>query len=121
MNPGDWNEWSRHVLAELKRLDKANEQTHSKLDRYNETLLRNTATLEVHVKRTNLLEEKLDRVDQEVDGLKAHIDNVRNIINLVSAFFSAKGRFVIRLICSAVVLLLGYHLGLKDLVMSFLK
>lgn len=128
MNPGDWNEWSRHVLAELKRLDRANEHIHSKLDKvhvsldkYNENLYRNTASLEEHVRRTDLLESKIEKVEQEVDGLRAHINNVRSLVSFLSSFFSTKGRFIIRLICSGVVLLLGYHLGIKDLVMKLLK
>jgi len=128
MNPGDWNEWSRHVLAELKRLDRANEHLHSKfdklhlsLDKYNEILVRNTASLEEHMRRTNLLESRLEKVDQEVDGLSAHIDRVKSIMNFVSSLFSLKSRFIVKLICSGVVLLLSYHLGLKDLVAWLLK
>lgn len=47
------------------------------------TLVRNTVTLEEHVKRTNLLEKRMEHVDNEVDGLKTHIAKINTVFDLL--------------------------------------
>jgi uncharacterized protein YwgA len=81
---GEWGSWSNHVLSELKRLDsgvsKANdtlEEHKTSLEAINQTLIRNTVSLEEHVKRTNLLERKFEHIDTEVDGLKDHLKEIK--------------------------------------------
>ena len=46
------------------------------------TLVRNTVSLEEHVKRTNLLETKMEHVEDEVSGLKTHITKVTTLVEL---------------------------------------
>lgn len=43
------------------------EKLSEKQDRMNETLIRNTATLEEHVRRTNLLEAEIKPIKRHVD------------------------------------------------------
>ncbi len=69
--PDDWMEWRKYVLAELKRLAKDTTLTHKQLAQLNETLIRNTISLEEHVKRTNLLEAKVGHIDAHVKKVQA--------------------------------------------------
>ena len=46
------------------------------------TLVRNTVSLEEHVRRTNLLEIKLEHVENEVNGLRTHVTKVNTVMGL---------------------------------------
>lgn len=124
----DWKEWSNHVLAELKRFDKNHESIHdkidkmdSRLDKYNETLIRNTISLEDHILRTNLLEKKMEHVESEVDGLKSHMISIRSFTNIVKLISSARGKVIIKALIGISGAVASYHMGLKDFILSLLK
>ncbi len=52
------------IIKTLEKLDKTTESMDERLDKIDLTLVRNTASLEEHVKRTNALE---DRIKTEVE------------------------------------------------------
>ncbi len=62
----DWGEWRLLVLHELKRLSEEHAKIAERLVDYNDTNARNTASLEEHVKRTNLLEVRLEGIEEHV-------------------------------------------------------
>ncbi len=71
MSPqNDWNEWRRLVLSEIRRLAREQAKLANKVGEYNETNIRNTASLEEHVKRTNLLEARLESIEDHVEEAK---------------------------------------------------
>lgn len=78
----EWKEWSVHVLAELKRFDDNHKRIYDKLEEQGQTLVRNTITLEEHVRRTNLLETEVSKVKEEVDGLHIHLGKVDTILSI---------------------------------------
>lgn len=99
----DWDEWRAHILAEIKRFNKEHSlfsrkmsKFDSRLDRYNEILIRNTVSLEEHIKRTNLLEKKVDHVETEVGGLRDHLSLVKSVFSIVKFFGTTKGKIVIK-------------------------
>lgn len=47
----------------------------------NEILVRNTATLEVHVKRTDLAEEKIELIRQEVENIESKTDKNESFLS----------------------------------------
>lgn len=72
-----------HLLAEIHRIHNSHDKIFDKLSQQAETLVRNTISLEEHIRRTNLLEKKMDHVEEEVDGLKNHIEKIRFITQLL--------------------------------------
>ena len=60
---GDWSEWRLHILKTMELLSDSIDAVRQQQKKQGETLLRNTASLEDHIKRTNLLEEKMDKVE----------------------------------------------------------
>lgn len=72
-----------HLLAEIHRIHNSHDKIFDKLSEQGETLVRNTLSLEEHIRRTNLLEKKMDHVEEEVDGLKSHVERVRFIMQLL--------------------------------------
>ena len=71
MSPqNDWNEWRRLVLSEIRRLAREQAKLVAKVDEYNGTNIRNTTSLEEHVKRTNLLEARLESIEDHVEEAK---------------------------------------------------
>lgn len=94
MNGGEWKEWRQFVLAELKRLSKDTAQTHKRLETYNEILIRNTTSLEEHVKRSNLLEMRIEQVDEQVKrtaNLVSFFNWLTNKDNLITKAILALG------------------------------
>ena len=63
-----------------EQLDKIDQ----KLGTMNETLIRNTVTLEEHVRRTNLLEDKMQHVEHHVDRMESWIDKIHGGWKLVT-------------------------------------
>lgn len=76
---------SNNDMAWLReRLDKLDD----KQDKMNEVLIKNTLSLEEHMRRTSLLESEVKRVDGEVKPLKMRdqfFSNVSKIISVVVA------------------------------------
>lgn len=71
-----------HLLAELGRIHSSHDRIFDKLSEQGETLVRNTVTLEEHVRRTNLLEEEMTTVKEEVSGLHTHINKINVVMKL---------------------------------------
>jgi hypothetical protein len=72
-----------HILAEIHRIHNSHDKIYDKLSEQGETLVRNTVTLEEHVRRTNLLENKMTHIETEVNGLRTHINKVNFFISLL--------------------------------------
>jgi chromosome segregation ATPase len=128
MPNGEWKEWSNHVLAELKRFDRAHDSLHSKLDKldcrmdqYNETLIRNTASLDEHIRRTDLLEKKVESIEGDVHGLKMQSEKPSLTSSLVSAVSSDKAQMGIKILILAASAIASYKLGIKQFVMSLFQ
>ena len=80
-------QFMERVVAQLDRIEVRQDRAEAKLDANNETLIRNTVTLEDHVKRTNLLE-------QELKPIKSHVTFVnwtaKGLIALIGAVSGLK-------------------------------
>jgi hypothetical protein len=67
---GDWKEWSKHVLIELKRLGTyqtdLGKTVSDNIEVIKITLERNTMSLEEHMRRTNLLEDQVRPIEKHV-------------------------------------------------------
>lgn len=101
-NSNDWIEWRKFVLSELKRLGKDANYIHQQLVQINETLLRNTVSLEEHMKRTNLLEDKIEHIDTHVKKVQAlgwlfSTDNL--VLKGILAALSVFGAILVRKYC----------------------
>ncbi len=79
----DFKEYSELILHELKRIDAKIERHDDRLDIYNENLLRNTLTLEEHVKgsiasnkRLTIVEDSLATIDNKVNHIDVHVSKV---------------------------------------------
>ena len=86
----DFKDWSTLVMDELKRQGQSHRDMMNEIGKIRDeqieqgkTLIRNTESLEHHIKRTDLLEKKVEHVENEVDGLKSHVDKVNFILGLL--------------------------------------
>lgn len=86
----------QHLISSIERIDSRLHETtlrlEEKLESTNQVLLRNTITLEDHVRRTNLLEGRVDHIQKDVDGLSLHIHRdewLRSTAFRVGAFTAA--------------------------------
>lgn len=79
-NDGEWKEWSKHVLIELKRLADGQNASNDNIEVINNTLIRNTTSLEEHIRRTNLLEAAMKIVESHVQMMNGAF----KLIGLVS-------------------------------------
>lgn len=61
------------------------EKVYEKLDVINDTLLRNTISLETHEKRTRLAEGRIDKVESDLKPLQSSLTFVLNIIKFIAA------------------------------------
>ncbi len=73
-----------------KELDKIAER----LDTMNTTLVRNTTTLEHHVKRTDILEAAIQSTNGEVQEVQKHVAGVRMVTKVSVAALSAASAIV---------------------------
>jgi len=71
-----------HILTEIGRMHTSSERIFDKLAEQGETLVRNTVSLEEHVRRTNILETKMDHVEDEVSGLSIHVTKINAILSI---------------------------------------
>ena len=77
------NDLAGHLLTEIHRIHDSHDKIFDKLSQQGETLVRNTISLEEHIRRTNLLEKKMEHVEVEVNGLKNHVDRVNFIMGIL--------------------------------------
>lgn len=67
----------KHLISSIERIDSRLHETtlrlEEKLDSHNHILLRNTITLEEHVRRTNLLEDRVENVEKDMTGILLHV------------------------------------------------
>jgi hypothetical protein len=86
----DFKEWSDLILTEMKRQDNKHRDIMGELKdlkkeqiEQGKTLVRNTTSLEEHMRRTHLLEAKTEHIETEVDGLREHVDKINFILQLL--------------------------------------
>lgn len=73
---------STHMLKELDRFADKQDRIYERIIEQNETLIRNTVSLEEHVKRTNLLEDKVSHVEKDLGKVNSHIAKVETLIDV---------------------------------------
>ncbi len=79
-------------MSDQRILDKLDEMD-KRLDNIDVTLAKQHVSLEEHIKRTNLLEEKLDPVEKHVHGVNVILKLFGGIALLLAAFESFKNLF----------------------------
>lgn len=93
----------KHLLTSVERIDSRLHETtlrlEEKLDSHNQVLLRNTITLEEHVRRTNLLEDRVDHIEKDMVGVLGHFKKDEWFQSSVSRVFATFAGFI-TLICT---------------------
>lgn len=64
------------ILDKLDTMD-------TRIDGIDKTLAVNTEQLKEHIRRTEILETKVDTVELDVDVIKLHVDRVENIPKII--------------------------------------
>ena len=82
MENNNWSEYSQHILSELKRLHDGQEIMSDKIERYNVTLVVNTASLMEHMRRTEILENDLKPIKRHV----AMLDGGLKLLGVLALF-----------------------------------
>lgn len=91
MDRDDWTTWGKHVLESLHSLQRTVERVADRQDDQASTLVRNTVTLEEHVRRTDLLEQKVDHVESQVGDVSAHVHRVQGMSRMARLIAVAAG------------------------------
>ena len=87
----DWREWRLHVLKTLEMLSESLKEMKEQQWSQGDILTRNTQSLEEHIKRTNLLEEKMEQVqaaDNRLQGAIKLILILGTIAGIVAAIIN---------------------------------
>jgi conjugal transfer/entry exclusion protein len=82
----DLKEYTNLVLHELKRIDSKIEKHDERLDKYNETLLRNTITLEHHVKGSIASNKRLKIVEDQIENLNTQVEHIDDHVTKIQSF-----------------------------------
>lgn len=69
----------REMSTTLAGQQRAIEKHSDLLEKNNETLLRNTITVEDHARRSDLLEQEQKGIKSELDEIKQHVDFVKGV------------------------------------------
>ena len=69
--PDGWQEWGRHVLAELERLNHSGMEQMRTLDQTKDILRDNTNSLKDHMRRTENLEKRVAPIEEHVKEVAA--------------------------------------------------
>lgn len=83
----DERDFVQLILDKLDRVE-------SHLGSIDVTMVRNTVSLEEHVKRTNLLEQNIDDLKGEFKPVKDHVDFVRHSSKFVAIVISSLGAII---------------------------
>ena len=88
----NWNEWSIHVLAEIKRLNGSHENLADKLSENSMILACNTKELQIHIEGVRLAREQNDLLRQEMlarleplEKKSSQIDGAWKLIAIIAA------------------------------------
>lgn len=68
--PGDWNEYGRLVLSELKRLNEDSKDAKKHHELTNKLLAEYNSQLELHIAGVKTLDEKTDLLKDEINSFK---------------------------------------------------
>ena len=67
----------KHLISSIEKIDTRLHETtlrlEEKLDSHNQVLLRNTISLEEHVRRTNLLEDRVESIEGDIENVKSYV------------------------------------------------
>lgn len=69
--PEGWQEWGRHVLAELERLNQSSIDQMRTLEQTKDILRENTNSLRDHMRRTENLEKRVAPIEEHVKEVAA--------------------------------------------------
>ena len=79
----DINLWEV-IIAKFDELHTRLDHLDKKQDEMNETLVRNTVSLELHIKRCDLLEAKIVPIEKHVDLINASLKAIGGLAVLIS-------------------------------------
>lgn len=80
-----------HIQATLQRIIDAISDVRNKQDQQTETLIRNTVSLEEHMRRTELLEEANNKTNERLEPVIKHVDAVNLILKIGAAALTLVG------------------------------
>ena len=93
----------------LEKLDKIVD----KQSEHGETLVRNTISLEEHIRRTNLLETDLKDTKEDVEDIKEHVDKIKFVMKVMTPTKS-KLKWLAALLAASGLTTGGIDLASKD-------
>lgn len=90
----DFKQFTTIILDQLSRQDQDHRDLMSEIGKIRDeqveqgkTLVRNTVSLEEHIRRTDLLEVKVERVDKKVDDVEEEVDGLhKHLVRLDGLF-----------------------------------
>ena len=96
----DFTEWARLIMEEMRRFDQNHRDILRNLDKIRDeqseqgkVLVQNTASLEEHIRRTNILEEEVQRIEEKMPTpipwkkVAAIVSIIGGIVGLYLKFF----------------------------------
>lgn len=81
-----------------------------------ETLVRNTISLEEHIRRTNLLEAQVSATQEDVEDIKEHVDKMKVVGKLLTPT-KAKVKWIVTILTALGLTTGGVDLASKDSVL----
>jgi hypothetical protein len=96
----DFTEWAKLIMEEIRRFDQNHRDILRSLDKIKDeqveqgkVLVQNTASLEEHIRRTNILEEEVQRIEEKMPvpipwkKVAAIVSIIGGIVGLALQFF----------------------------------
>lgn len=74
---------SQEILLILERLEGKLDKQQEHIHEIDKTLVRNTASLEEHMKRTEMNEEAIELLREELKPVRTHVNHVEGGIKLI--------------------------------------
>ena len=91
LTAGDFREGNVSIENKLNRMEDKIDLITEKLSTVDKTLERNTVSLELHIRRTNLLEAEIGNVKSEIDPIAFHVKVVQLILKTALAIAASSG------------------------------
>lgn len=90
----DTEKWVDRIVDKLVRHDEAFDDIKKSMNAIDVSLARNTASLEIHVKRCDLLEKKLEHLEHKVDNkFDKLVPKAISVISLISGIYALAKAF----------------------------
>ena len=88
-NGNGWEAWGKHVLSTLETLSGTIKEINKQQQQQNETLLRNTITVEEHKKYSINLERKLNALEKHITSVEVDMQPIKKHVTKVNAITKA--------------------------------